>query len=74
MHVLPQQYIVDDNDGIKDPLGLSGHRLEAKVHLVTSSINTENDILTCLDKIGRSIFSKNRCTFKKWPKVQVFDS
>jgi len=52
MHVLPQQYIVDNNEGIKDPLGLSGHRLEAKVHLVTSSINTESDILTCLDKIG----------------------
>ena len=55
MHVLPQQYIVDDNDGIKDPLGLSGHRLEAKVHLVTSSINTENDILTCLNKIGINV-------------------
>ena len=52
MHVLPQQYIVDDQDGIKDPLGLSGHRLEAKVHLVTSSVNTETDILTCLEKIG----------------------
>ena len=52
MHVLPQQYIVDSQEGIKDPLGLSGHRLEAKVHLVTSSINTESDILTCLDEIG----------------------
>jgi len=55
MHVLPQQYIVDDQDGIKDPLGLSGHRLEAKVHLVTSSINTETDICTCLDKMGINI-------------------
>ena len=55
MHVLPQQYIIDDQEGIKDPLGLSGHRLEAKVHLVTSSVNTETDILTCLDKIGISI-------------------
>jgi len=55
MHVLPQQYIVDDQDGIKNPLGLSGHRLEAKVHLVTSSINTETDICTCLDKMGINI-------------------
>ena len=55
MHVLPQQYIVDDQDGIKNPLGLSGHRLEAKVHLVTSSINTETDICTCLDRMGINI-------------------
>ena len=55
MHVLPQQYIVDNQEGIKDPLGLSGHRLEAKVHLVTSSINTETDIFTCLEQIGISI-------------------
>ena len=55
MHVLPQQYIVDNNDGIKNPLGLSGHRLEAKVHLVTSSINTESDILSCLNQIGIDI-------------------
>jgi len=55
MHVLPQQYIIDNNDGIKNPLGLSGHRLEAKVHLVTSSINTESDILSCLNQIGIDI-------------------
>ena len=55
MHVLPQQYIVDNQEGIKDPLGLSGHRLEAKVHLVTSSINTETDIFTCLEQIGINI-------------------
>jgi len=52
MHVLPQEYIVDDQEGILSPLGLSGRRLEAKVHLVTSSKNTEKDILTCLDEIG----------------------
>lgn len=52
MHILPQEYIVDDQEGISSPLGLSGRRLEAKVHLVTSSINTEKDILTCLDEIG----------------------
>ncbi len=55
MHILPQQYIVDNQEGIKDPLGLSGHRLEAKVHLVTSSINTETDIVTCLNEIGINI-------------------
>ena len=55
MHILPQEYIVDDQEGILSPLGLSGRRLEAKVHLVTSSINTERDILTCLDEIGISV-------------------
>ena len=37
LHVLTQEYKVDDRSGIKSPLGLSGHRLEAKVHLVTSA-------------------------------------
>jgi cell division protein FtsA len=55
MHILPQEYIVDNQEGISSPLGLSGRRLEAKVHLVTSSINTEKDILTCLDEIGISV-------------------
>jgi len=55
MHILPQEYIVDDQEGISSPLGLSGRRLEAKVHLVTSSINTERDILTCLDEIDISV-------------------
>ena len=55
MHVLPQEYIVDEQEGIASPLGLSGRRLEAKVHLVTSSINTERDILTCLDEININV-------------------
>src|SRR5439155_22616726 len=36
VHVLPQQYVVDDQDGIRDPLGMSGVRLKAKVHIVTA--------------------------------------
>ena len=55
MHVLPQEYVVDNQEGIASPLGLSGRRLEAKVHLVTSSINTEQDILTCLDQVGINV-------------------
>jgi cell division protein FtsA len=50
--VLTQEYKVDDRSGIKSPLGLSGHRLEAKVHLVTSAKNTEKDLRTCLDKVS----------------------
>ncbi len=55
MHILPQEYIVDNQEGISSPLGLSGRRLEAKVHLVTSSINTEKDILTCLDAMSINV-------------------
>ena len=52
LHVLSQDYKVDDRSGIKNPLGLAGHRLEAKVHLVTSAINVEKDLNTCLEKVG----------------------
>ena len=55
MHILPQEYIVDNQEGVSSPLGLSGRRLEAKVHLVTSSINTEKDILTCLDAMSINV-------------------
>ena len=55
LHVLTQEFKVDDRSGIKNPQGLSGHRLEAKVHLVTSAINTEKDICTCMEKAGVEI-------------------
>ena len=41
-----KDFKVDDRNGIKNPLGLSCHRLEAAVHLVTSAINSEKDIIT----------------------------
>ena len=50
LHVLSQNFKVDERNGIKDPVGLSGHRLEAKVHLVTISRNIEQDLTTCLDE------------------------
>ena len=52
LHVLSREFKVDDRSGIKNPLGLAGHRLEAKVHLVTSAINVEKDLHTCLEKAG----------------------
>ena len=52
LHVLSRDFKVDDRSGIKSPLGLAGHRLEAKVHLVTSAINVEKDLHTCLEKSG----------------------
>ena len=55
LHVLSRDFKVDDRSGIKDPLGLAGHRLEANVHLVTSAINVEKDLFTCLEKVGVSV-------------------
>jgi len=55
LHVLSQDFMVDDRSGIKNPLGLSGHRLEAKVHLVTSAINVEKDLHSCIEKVGVNV-------------------
>jgi cell division protein FtsA len=52
LHVLPQQYIVDDQEGIQDPLGMSGVRLEAKVHVVTGAISAAQNILRCCERAG----------------------
>ncbi|HSK30053.1 MAG TPA: cell division protein FtsA, partial [Candidatus Limnocylindria bacterium] len=47
LHVLPQDYIIDDQDGIKEPLGISGVRLEAKVHIVTGAVTSAQNIVKC---------------------------
>ena len=39
LHILPQEFLIDNQEGIKEPLGMSGVRLEAKVHLVTCAVN-----------------------------------
>ncbi|GGY37858.1 cell division protein FtsA [Bacterioplanes sanyensis] len=50
LHVLPQEYVVDNQEGIKEPVGMSGVRLEAKVHLVTGSQNAVQNIERCIHK------------------------
>ena len=52
LHTLSREFKIDDNSNIKNPEGLSGHRLEANVHLVTIARNIESDLKTCLDRIG----------------------
>lgn len=52
LHVLPQEFKVDDYSGIKDPEGMTGHRLEARVHLVTSVVNAEKNLRNCCEKAG----------------------
>jgi cell division protein FtsA len=50
IHVLPQEYIVDDQDGIREPVGMSGVRLEARVHLVTASSAAAQNIIKCAER------------------------
>jgi cell division protein FtsA len=50
IHVLPQEYIVDGQDGIREPIGMSGVRLEAKVHLVTAAVTSAQNIVKCCQR------------------------
>ena len=52
VHVLPQDYIIDDQDGIKDPLGMSGVRLEARVHIVTGATAAMQNVVKCCNRSG----------------------
>ncbi len=47
LHILPQDYIIDGQDGIKSPVGMSGVRLEAKVHVVTGAVSSAQNIIKC---------------------------
>ena len=55
LHILPQEYVIDDQDGIKKPLGMSGVRLEAKVHLVTAAVNAVQNIDKCIRLCGLEV-------------------
>ena len=44
LHILPQEFLIDEQEGVKEPLGMSGVRLEAKVHLVTCAVNAVQNI------------------------------
>ena len=48
IHVLPQEYTIDGQDGIREPIGMSGFRLEAKVHIVTGSVSASKNIIKCV--------------------------
>ncbi len=55
LHVLPQEYIVDSQDGIIEPLGMSGVRLEVKVHIVTGAVSAIQNITKCCQKAGLDV-------------------
>lgn len=52
IHVIPQEYIVDEQDGIKDPVGMSGIRLEAEVHIVTGAVTSAQNLVRAVNKAG----------------------
>jgi cell division protein FtsA len=52
IHVLPQEYIVDEQDGIRDPIGMCGVRLEGKVHIVTGAVTSAQNIIRCANRAG----------------------
>lgn len=52
LHVLPQEFIVDAQEGVKEPVGMSGVRLEARVHIVTGAVSAAQNITKCLRRCG----------------------
>ncbi len=55
LHILPQEYVIDTQEGVKEPLGMSGVRLEARVHLVTCAVNAAQNIEKCIRRCGLEV-------------------
>src|SRR5262249_50554335 len=55
IHILPQEYIIEHQDGIKEPLGMSGVRLEARVHIVTGAVTSAQNIIKCAQRCGLTV-------------------
>jgi cell division protein FtsA len=52
LHVIPQEFIVDDQRGVRNPLGMIGVRLEAEVHIITGSVSSAQNIVKCVNRAG----------------------
>jgi cell division protein FtsA len=55
LHILPQEFIVDSQDGIKEPIGMSGVRLESRVHMVTGAVSAAQNIIKCVRRCGLEV-------------------
>ena len=55
IHVLPQEFIIDSQEGIREPIGMSGVRLEAKVHLVTGAVSAAQNVVKCVQRCGLTV-------------------
>jgi cell division protein FtsA len=55
IHIMPQEFIIDGQDGIRDPIGMNGMRLESKVHIVTGAVSSAQNIIKCANKAGLNV-------------------
>ncbi|CAL7960744.1 cell division protein FtsA [Gammaproteobacteria bacterium] len=55
LHILPQEFIIDNQEGIREPTGMSGVRLEAKVHIVTGGVSAAQNIVKCIERCGLQV-------------------
>ncbi|MCA1959595.1 MAG: cell division protein FtsA [Desulfomonile sp.] len=55
IHILPQEFMVDDQEGIREPIGMAGVRLEAKVHIVTGAVSAAQNIIRCAHRSGLKV-------------------
>src|SRR5213083_1886439 len=55
IHVLPQNFVVDDGDGIRDPIGMSGVRLEVEVHVVTAAVTSVQNVVRSVNRAGLAV-------------------
>ncbi len=55
LHVLPQEFIIDEQDGVREPIGMAGVRLESKVHLVTGAVSAAQNIVKCVGRCGLEV-------------------
>ncbi len=55
LHVLPREFIVDDQEGIREPMGISGSRLEVDVHIVTGAVTSAKNLIKCVNKAGLQV-------------------
>lgn len=55
IHVLPQEYILDEQDGIREPIGMTGVRLEAKIHIITGAVTSAQNIIRSVNRAGLEV-------------------
>ena len=55
LHIIPQEFLIDNQEGIQEPIGMSGVRLEAKVHMITGAVSAAQNIVKCVRRCGLEV-------------------
>lgn len=55
LHIIPQEFLIDDQEGIQEPVGMSGVRLESKVHMITGAVSAAQNIVKCVRRCGLEV-------------------